>query len=413
MYKWAVTIGIVFGTVCIAAFAFLYKLPMVYKFENESLKSENHKMSSHFVENASYDSEDSAPFLKTGFENRFYSIDENSKISFYESDGKGFKKVKESKSLSITLPDTDGKATVSISFITVDGKTEGYGVYSDKESMTYPYAFLKVIENHITDNFEYIAFADYTIADFYKSKKVYDDAFVVSSDAKKVECLFSRDDYSEEVTLPDEFISERNDGFYFFSRPSNENNTGYKLYLKKTVGGKEKLVGEDISLPVIFDRDGKICILTNTKADDPSERESFKLVELGKENKPIHTFTGNPNEYIVNGKYILNPSAKTVYSVEKNETNTIGSSFTILSVDTFAMNKDGNRMVMVGTFAGNREKLLAYDFSQDDFKVYNGEGLILSGNSNVTFIDDYVYLLAPAETSSKVRNYIIDWASII
>lgn len=102
-----------------------------------------------------------------------------------------------------------------------------------------------------------------------------------------------------------------------------------------------------------------------------------------------------------------------MYSVEKNETNTIGSSFTILSVDTFAMSKDGSRMVMVGTFAGNREKLLAYDFSQDDFKVYNGEGLILSGNSNATFIDDYVYLLAPAETSSKVRNYIIDWASII
>ena len=81
--------------------------------------------------------------------------------------------------MNITLPGADEKKPVNVSLLTVDGKTEGYGVYSDKESTTYPYAFLKIVENRITDNYDYIVFVDHTIQDFYKNSKTYNDAFVV------------------------------------------------------------------------------------------------------------------------------------------------------------------------------------------------------------------------------------------
>lgn len=413
MYKWSITIGIVLGTICIAAFAFLYKLPTVYKYENESMKTETHKMSTHFVENSTYNSEDTHPFLKTGFENKFYSADENGKISFYEFDGKSFKKVRESKSLDITLPGADEKKPVNVSLLTVDGKTEGYGVYSDKESTTYPYAFLKIVENRITDNYDYIVFVDHTIQDFYKNSKTYNDAFVYSSSAKKAKHIFPGTDSETSILLPTEFICERNDGFYFFASSSDKTSTDYKLYLKKSVNGKETLISDNIALPYVFTKDEKVCFFKNVLKTDNSEHTSFELVELGNENKPLHVFTGTPTEYIVNGKYILNPNAKTVYSIERNEVQNIGSAFTILSVDTFAISNDGQKMAMAGTFAGNREKLLAYDFSQDELKVYNGEGLLLTGNTNITMIDDCVYFLAPAETSSKVRNYVINWSDLI
>lgn len=412
VYRWAITIGIVLGTVCIAAFAFLYKLPTVYKYEKDSLKTEDSKMSAHFTEKAVYNSEDTHPFLKTSFENKFYSLDDNGKIAFYEFDGKTFKKIRESWSLSITLPGVKDGAHVAVSLLTVDGKTEGYGVYSDKESTEFPYAFLKVVENRITDNYDYIAFADYTINDYYKNNKTYDDAFVFSSDTKNAECICSDAGENTEMTFPTDFICERNDGFYFFSRPSDDKESGYKLFMKKTVSGKETLVSEDASLPYLFNKDGKIYFLKNVEKDD-SDRRSFELTELGKENKPIHVFTGTPGEYIVSEKNIFNPKAKTIYSVERDKTNTMGSSFTVLAVDSFAVSKDGTRMIMTGTFAGNKDRLLAYDFSEDELRVYNGEGLLLHGNSNVTLIDDYIYLLAPAEKASKVRNYVIQWSDII
>ncbi len=413
MYKWAITIGIVLGTICIAAFAFLYKLPTVYNYETDSMKTENRKMSAHFAENSTYNSEDTQPFLKTGFENKFYSADENGKISFYEFDGKSFKKVRESKSLNITLPGADKETPVNVSLLTVDGKTEGYGVYSDKESTTYPYAFLKVVGNHITDNYDYILFVDHTIQDFYKNNKTYEDAFVYSSSAKKAENIFPDVDSETSILLPTEFICKRNDGFYFFEKSTDDRAFGYKLYLKKSVNGKETLISDRVALPYIFSKDEKIYFLKTPTTTDGTNHASFELVELGKENKPLYTFTGVPDEYMVNGGYIFNPKAKTVYSFEENESRNLGSAFTILSVDSFALSDDGSKMIMAGTFAGNREKLLAYDFSQDELKVYNGEGLLLTGNTNVTMIDDYVYFLAPAETSSKVRNYVIKWSDLI
>ena len=249
--------------------------------------------------------------------------------------------------------------------------------------------------------------------DVYKNNKTYNDAFVYSSSAKKAEHIFSGTDSETSILLPTEFICEKNDGFYFFTKSSDKTSTDYKLYLKKSVNGRETLVSDNIALPYIFTKDEKVCFFKNVLETNDSEHATFELVELGNENKPLHVFTGTPTEYIVNGRYILNPNAKTVYSIERNEVQNIGSAFTILSVDTFAISNDGKKMVMAGTFAGNREKLLAYDFSQDELKVYNGEGLLLTGNTNVTMIDDYVYFLAPAETSSKVLNYVIKWSDLI
>jgi len=85
----------------------------VYKYEKDSLKTEDSKMSAHFTEKAVYNYEDTHPFLKTSFENKFYSLDDNGKIAFYEFDGKTFKKVRESGSLSITLPGVKDGAHVA------------------------------------------------------------------------------------------------------------------------------------------------------------------------------------------------------------------------------------------------------------------------------------------------------------
>ncbi len=410
VFRWAATIGLIIGTICVAAFAFLYKLPTVYKYESDAINVKK-EMPASLVKNSILSSEAPAPFLRTGMNNVFYSITDSGSAKYYRFDGKNFKEIKSSGSIDITLPLSEKKDSVRINLFKRGSKTEGYGVYSDKDSETYPYAFLRFEENNVTDTYNFIVFVDYTIKDFFNNNKTYETAYALNSETGDIEAIFPEKAVDGEIIIPVEFMASRNDGFYFFEKTEKDNgHPTYKLYKKNSVKGSESLICEDVEFPYVSEKDGSIYLFVNPSEDTA---DGFNLIKLGEEDSPIHKFSGTSEQYIIRDDCLLNKDTKLIYHVYKGELMKVRSSLIISNVQDFCVNNDGNKVIISGVFGGNKNKMMLYDFDYDTVKVYDGDVMFISENSNVTFLGDNAYFLAPAVTSSKVVNFVIPWENII
>ncbi|NLL62886.1 MAG: hypothetical protein GX241_01380 [Ruminococcaceae bacterium] len=411
VYKWSATIGLIIGTLCITLFAFFYKLPTIYKYEIDAEKSDQIK--AVYTEKALLASDDKAPFLMTSFDNIFYSF-EDKEAFFFTFKEKSFEPISIKRILQFSLPIGDGFEKVSVNMFSKDGILEGYGLYSKKKRDDAPYAFMKVVENKITDNADFIVFVDYTIEDFYNNSKSYDAIFVLNSKTKEIQNVFEN---KKNIIIPIDFIKERMDGFYYFTK--SENN--FNLYKKNGINSKEILVAKNLILPHAFSIDGDIYLFTKPPIvkDKKGEivvstEEGFILAKLGGvgEDLVYNRFSGNPGKYIIKDYFVFNPENKSVFDVKNGSNQVINTTVSIFEIQDFTIDPNGERLILAGTFAGNKEKILFYDFITDKIVLVEGKTLFLSNNPNLSFIGDNVYFLSPGQTADYVTNLVIKWSDI-
>ena len=120
-FKWAMTIGLAFGTVLIVAFAFLYKLPTVDRYA--SLYETGKHINKDYFAAAEYSKEEKAPYLKTTINGVFVNFNSITSPKLYEYKEKKFSELN-TKTLKAEIPINDKKETITFTTITKDGKTQ-------------------------------------------------------------------------------------------------------------------------------------------------------------------------------------------------------------------------------------------------------------------------------------------------
>ncbi len=420
-FRWPITIGLIIGTLCVTAFAFMYKLPTVYKYETDSLGTATEQPNKAFLSVATQNEKADVPYLKTGFEDTFFTIDSENAVTFYKHNGKKFSKEKHSKTIKVTLSRGDTKALIDISILERDGVSEGYGVYANPESIEFPFAFVKLRSNDISDKeYEYLLYVDYTIDDFYKNNKTYSMLYAFDTDENALKPIFSSkgatsgpDGLVDDsfILIPGDFTGTEPDGFYYLTDRNYEPDKAFDLYKKTTVSGKEQLVCENISAPHLFLIDGDVCFFMNS--DTATDSSEFSLCKM-KDDEPleIRKYSGSPSQYTVRGNYIFNAAAKTLCNVATGSDDGIRTSISINTVQDFTISADGSKLALAGNFAGNSEKLFFYNLKNDRSNTIDGADLFVSNHANLAFLDNSVYMVMPDAESEKISNFVISWDAI-
>ncbi len=401
-FSWAATLGILFATLFMILFATAYKLPQIFKYEADVAGRISQKDMA-FLEKSAINSEDEAPYLESGLSGIYYTGTADGKIAFYKfKDGK-YERFHSSSTISVKLP--GATSSTEINLISANGQTIGLGVYSDKQSKTFPYAFIKVIPNKVTDNYDYIAFVDKSIPDYYNNTKSYESAYAFSK-GDKVELIFDLDE--DKAFIPIELIAERNDGFYYFTK--NDFDDFYSLYIKNTIHDKPAVMSSEVAIPCAFSRDNELYILERNKQ---STAEFCLALVSGFENTILKEFNYPATSYVVKGNYILDTNGKTLYDVQSGAEQVINSAISLAGVEDFSVSEGASKLALAGKFAGNNEKLFFYEFATEKILTVDSHNLFLSGNPNISFIGNYVTFLSPAKTADNVINIAIKWNDIM
>ncbi|MBO4445393.1 MAG: hypothetical protein J5782_00400 [Clostridia bacterium] len=410
--KWSVTLALLFATFLIAIFATAYKLPQMYKYEKDLAGRNTKNANEEFLKKSVLEGENDAPYLETGIDGYYYTVNFSGDISFWRWNGDQFKKVRSFASEKVKIPDT--KNEVTIYFVRNNVEFVGFGVYSNKKAKENPYAFVKVIQNDITENYDYIAFVDYDINDYYKNDKTYEAAFAFSKGHSETEMVFKLEDAGS--FIPIDLIKERRDGFYFFAK--NKEKEGYGLYLQTTVSGKEVTISENLALPYAFVKDGDLLLLEYAEPyrNDLVLQTSTQFIisqVTGLNTDFKHEFSHDPASYIVKGNYILCPEDKVLYDVLGDSEQAIRTEISLEGATDFALSDGAAKIAVTGHAGKSVDKLLFYEFATSRVANINGTELLLPDNGNVSFItEDFISFLSPASNSNYVKNIVIPWEEL-
>lgn len=411
--KWSVTIALFIATLFMAVFATAYKLPQIYKYEKDIAGRNTSRSGAEFLEKSVLTTEEESPYLETGIPGYFFTADFDGDISFYRITSGQLKKVRSSFSEKVTLPGTKNEITVS--FLTVNENTVGFGVFSNKKAKETPYAFVMATVNNITENYDYVAYVDYTVSDYYSNDKSYETAFVFSKNHSDTEVIFELDPKTSFIAL--NLIDARRDGFYFFKK--NAESEGYGLYLKTTVSGKEVTISENIALPHAFVREGDLLLLeyADIYRNDMTLQTAtqFILTQVtGITTDYRREFQYNPEEYFIRGNYILSPQEKMLYDVIGDTVQAIRTELSLDAITGFALSDGGAKIAITGHSGTDSDRIIFYEFATNKTANVSGKGILMPDNANLTFVgDEYISFMSPASNSSCVRNIFIPWTEVI
>ena len=416
-FNWAATIGLILATLIIAFFATGYKLPQVHKYEKDLAGRNNDELTAQFLAKSVIDKEDDSPYLETGIVGLYYCVD-GDKITYHRvSDNGEFKKVRVTDTVKLQVPAKDKTEEVTVYFTEYNEETIGFGVLQNKKSKDFPYAFIKVIPNRVTENYDYLAFVDFTIGDFYKNTKTYDAAYAFLANDSKLEEIFVLDPNTSFVAV--DLIKDRADGFYYFTK--NEGDAeGYSLFMKTTTSSKEVIVSGNIALPYGFCKDGDLLLLEYAKSFKDAEGVTLKGDTIfclskvtGIMTEAVYEFNRDPATYLVKGYYILNPDAKILYDVLGGAEQVIDTTLSFDGVEDFAISDGGSKIALAGSIGTESDRLFFFEFATDRMQVISGKNLFLLGNPNVSFTSlDYVSFLSPSTTADTVKNIVVPWEQV-
>ncbi len=138
-----------------------------------------------------------APLQKTGIDGIFYAITKNGDVSFYSKEGTSFSKLRADGKYDITVSCSREEIPVQITYIEKDGKTEGYGLFVNRDADAsvhyYDYIFFRLCTptGLLAKDGQLLLLLDYEEDRLYR-KKQYGDSFYFNPATKETEPVFSQ-----------------------------------------------------------------------------------------------------------------------------------------------------------------------------------------------------------------------------
>lgn len=298
-----------------------------------------------------------AVYLPTDISGVYYTADLSGNIAFFEySGGAMVPSALEVKEVSTKLYASFENIPVTVKYIEKDGKVCGYGVFTasmNADVDVYSYAFAKLINAPAGYGNGHLLLVDFEKENFSKPEKIYSEIYNFNLASGKASTGVSmntrlvgldgalRNDWT---MFTDDFAANLGDAKYFLSsRYYTAEDRGRRAdVMVFSSAYRPQIVVEDIlGLWFVNDANG-MHFLRRTDGGFSS------IVSLNGEEKVAATFEGDYFEnYIQDGKYIINKESLVLTDLMSGETKTL-KDVNIKSADSMTVSPDGSKIVFAG-----------------------------------------------------------------
>lgn len=365
--------------------------------------------STSFAQLNSVSVQSQSPILKSDIDSVFYSFDADGNVKFYEYDGKQLSDYNGVvKSITVSPELTYNVIPITISYIEKDGKTLGYGLFTNKSDSNitlYSYVFAKLTDAPAVYGLKGKMLLLSTNSDeAFTNDRTYSEIFNIDMSNGSLARVFSQRDRQADKTgkltdrwhiLTDGFLSSvQKKAGVISGRLYNAGTSVFDVFdLNRSMNKPE---ATEIYTTYLRENanDGGYVYLKKTSS-------GFKSVKFIAKEEEIVKFDGNiKKDFVFSGDW--------VYSVkDRTFTNLLNGSKIkangVEAIDMFTVNADGTKIAAVASYENQ-----AFFVIDKDGKTtgYSGDNFFNSNIKNMCFASaDTVITTATAEDGSCV-NYL-------
>lgn len=350
------------------------------------------------------------PIMKSDIDSVFYSVNTDGSIIFYEyKDGTLAEYNGAVKSITVTPELTYNKIPITISYIEKDGKTLGYGLFTNKNNTDvnlYSYVFAKLADAPTVYGLKgKMLLINTNQNEAFCNEKTYTDIFDFNIANNTLSRVFSQRDRQADKTgkftdrwhiLTDGFLkSVQNKAAVISGRLYNSDTTVYDIFdINRSINDPEATGIYGTFLRENSEHSGYIYLKTTSTG--------FKSVNFIAAEEEIARFEGNINsDFVFSGDW--------VYSVkDRTFTNLVnGTKITatdIEAIDMFAVNADGSKFVAVANYKDSQAFFVIG--SDGSVKGYSGNNFFNSNINNICFAGNDAVLTTSLNDDGSCTNYI-------
>lgn len=371
------------------------------------------------------------PMMKTDIDGVYFTVSKKGEVAFYKIADKNIEELAQTGEFDVTVTCSKQDIPVTIHYIEVDGKTAGYGVFTNEEHpevYLYDYAFFKITDQFDAYNSksDLLLLMDLDKNRIYDEDKVYSESFYLYSSKDTKEFLNEdqripdlnavlRTDYK---MFTDDILHQDESKILFFSSRSYndyEYSSTVDIYMSGGYGenvDNNRYIIDVASLNFWRVDSSTLYFAQKTEENTSGESEitGFVLNKFdGKNTEEVKTFDGSlSDDYIISGEWILNKASGEIYNVVTSKTEKLDySSFeTSFVPDLFEMSENGKYCIVRGQNNLGKPSLGFMDFENDSFATYtdNVFGYVVS----LQVLDDgtAVISLATGEKSSTYYQLV-------
>lgn len=419
MNKKAVTAAIaVLAVACVFTFLILGGVIKLNPKEPESESDDSGFDTSAYLSDVKYQSDSlSANYLPTFIDGIYYTADTAGNVKFYdfntESDTFTERAADGTYDVSVTMSEQTVKAAVS--YVTSDGKTAGYGLYTPtitgETDSIYRYVFFAVTDmpSGMGSTSNLLLLADSAENNFRNADKLYGDQFSYDPDSGTAERIYSeanryvgldgtkRADYA---VVTDYILKNELDNSLFISgRHYAEDEDKYDLM---KAGGKGNnvdnvLVEENIVGRFVKATDDGILYLT----EDSDNNVVLKKVDS---DEAVKTFECKRGDIIVSGDYFFFNNS--VYSVnDETSVELTGEFLANFKADMFACN--GKTAFLRGYIDEKNPTIVIADLATGECRYYVNEMFMNIVNPEVLSDSSVMFTVVSGSDSSSFKYFVI------
>lgn len=351
------------------------------------------------------------PLMKTDFDSVFYCAGPDGAIKFYEFDGeKAVDYQGVVKTITVTPELTYNKVSITISYIEKDGKTLGYGIFTNKnnpEVTLYSYVFAKLIDApEIYGIKGKMLLLNIDADEAYSNNKAYVEIFSVDMTNGALSRVFSQRDRVADKTgkftdrwhiLTDEFLkSAQKKAAVISGRLYNDNTEIYDIFDLNRSMNTPDVSGIYGTFLRENPEDNSYVYLKKTTT-------GFKSVSyLGQETE-LTRFDGDlENDFVFSGDWVYSVKERAFTNlVNKTKITANG----VEAIDMFAVSPDGTKFICTANYKDSQ----AFFVVNKDGEVtgYSGKNIFNSNIKNMCFADSETVIMTALNEDNACTNYFV------
>ena len=334
------------------------------------------------------------PLLETDIPGVFYAMSKSGDVNFFKAQNGSIERIADVGTFDVTVTCSGQKLPVTIRYVEVDGKTAGYGLFTNAdhpEVYLYDYAFFKV-----TDQFDgydsrskLLLLADTEKSRFYDEAKVYSESFYLY-ESKETKNFLNEDQRIVDLNarlradykmFTDGILHQTEDKILFFSSRFY-NDYGYSDQVDIFISGgsgenvdNNRYILDVASLDFWKTEDGiRYFRLNSADETDAAAATTFSLMNYkDKTSEEIISFDGSLKEdYILSGTKLFNIGTGEIYDVVTGDTAKFDYSkfSTSFTPDLFKAGEDGKYCLIRGRSNLGKPSLAIIDTETGESYTY-------------------------------------------
>ena len=343
--------------------------------------------------------------IQSDIDNVFYAYSEDYSLTFYQSDDNGMKEIKPAGSVNAIADVNNGKISVKVDYVEVEGQLFGAGLFRKTNSQgnylhdMVVFKLVNLPEGYDADK-KALLLATSNSEAVSQSCNVWEDSFIVDLESGKTTKFISNNGnmYLSYSILTNEGYESTNGKIPFFTTRDYDATTNKKdIYLKD--GNKETRFAKDVAGSFVYVNGDTVSYLKS--ADD-----SFNAVRNGNGKETLIFSLDNKSSYLYHNEYLLDKYNGILYNV-KTGRKTAVTGYGMSNPEMMTVSDDGRYLVVLGTVNSAIDyQVHIFDLEKNEYAKYADDNF--SNHKNLVFVGNATIVYSVVEPNQGCEYVMLD-----